>query len=506
MKIFTLNKYVEELNKHNLILELNNINDMQEIEHVCYNSKEVKNNTLFVCKGINYKKEYLDEAINNGAIVYICEREYESKLDIPHIVVSDIRKALAIVSQVYYDFPATKIDMIGITGTKGKSTTAYYIKSVLDYYMEVNHGNKIAILSSIDNYDGTKEEEAVITCPESLELANHVYNAVSNDIEHFVMEVSSQALKVDRVYNVLYNIGIFTNIGIDHISDIEHHDFEDYFATKLKLFSQVNNAIVNMDSDYASRILDEAKKCKKVITYSTINKKADVFAYDINKIDYNTIHFKVKTNKFDQEFELNMSGLFNVYNALATIAVSIILDIPVQYMVEGLKVARASGRMESHITSDEKIIAIVDYAHNKLSFEKLYESVLKEYPNRKIITVFGCPGGHAENRRKDLGLLSGKYSYITYLTSEDPGKEDVQKISEEIALYVKQEHGKYKIINDREEAIKTAIKENKDCVILITGKGNETYQKEYNGYVPYKTDTSCVIEAIDEYEKERVLV
>lgn len=501
MKKHLIKDYVNILKEHNLLLEANNILEDIEIENVNYNSKKVTKNSLFICKGINYKKEYLDDAVKNGAIIYVCEKEKQTRSDIPNIIVSDIRKALSLISQVYYDFPANKIDMIGITGTKGKSTIAYYIKSVLDCHMRKINKKEIAILSSINNYDGVISEEATITSPESLELNYHINNAITSGIEHFVMEVSSQALKVDRVYNILYNIGIFTNIGIDHISEIEHPTFEDYFENKLKLFKQVNNAIVNLDSDYSERILEEAKKCKNLLTYSTLDKNADIYAYDIKKEDLNTIGFKVKTDKFDRYFKLEMPGLFNVYNALAAIAVGIILDIPYESMYEGLRIARASGRMEGHSTKDGKIIAIVDYAHNDLSFKKLYESVLKEYPGRKIVTVFGCPGGHAENRRKDLGLLSGKYSDITYLTSEDPGYEDPYKICEEIAYYVKKENGKYKIITDRETAIKDAIKENLDSVILITGKGNETYEKTKDGFVPYKTDTTCVIEAIDDYEK-----
>ena len=501
MKRHLIKDYIELLKKHNLLLDINNVLENTEINYVSYNSKDIKENTLFICKGLNYKKEYLDDAVNNGAIIYVCESINKTRNDIPSVVVSDIRKALSLISQVYYDFPANKIDMIGITGTKGKSTIAYYIKSVLDYHMKKLNKKEIAILSSISNYDGVINEEATITSPESLELNCHIHNAISSNIEHFVMEVSSQALKVDRVYNILYNIGIFTNIGIDHISDIEHPTFEDYFENKLKLFNQVNNAIVNIDSDYSEKIVSEAKKCKRLLTYSTKDKFADVYAYDIKKEDYNTISFRVKTKEFDEFFKLEMPGLFNVYNALATICTGIILDIPYDSIYEGLRIARASGRMEGHNTKDGKIIAIVDYAHNDLSFKKLYESVMQEYPGRKIVTVFGCPGGHAENRRKDLGLLSGKYSDITYLTSEDPGYEDPKDICEEIAQYVKKENGEYKIITDRETAIKTAIKENINSVILITGKGNETYEKTKDGFVPYKTDTTCVLEAIDDYEK-----
>ena len=202
------------------------------------------------------------------------------------------------------------------------------------------------------------------------------------------------------------------------------------------------------------------------------------------------------------KFCLPCLGLFNVENALAAICVAISLDIPYTYIYEGLKVARASGRMESHVSQDGSIIVIVDYAHNKLSFEKLYESTKQEYPNKKIVTVFGCPGGKAQLRRKDLGRLSGIHSDISYLTAEDPGPEDTVDICKEIASHIIKEHGNYKIIEDRGQAIKDAILENPDSVILITGKGNETRQKYGTQYLPCLTDTEYALEALKEYDKK----
>ena len=194
---------------------------------------------------------------------------------------------------------------------------------------------------------------------------------------------------------------------------------------------------------------------------------ADVFAYDIKKLTHTSISFRVKTAKFDEEILLTMPGLFNVENALAAIATAMVLDIPFKNIYNGLKVARASGRMEAHVSKDGNIIVIVDYAHNKLSFQKLYESTKQEYPDKNIITVFGCPGGKAQLRRRDLGTLSGIHSKISYLTAEDPGPEETVDICKEIAEYVAKEHGNYKIIEDRGEAIKEAILDNPNSVVLI---------------------------------------
>lgn len=504
MKLYTVQNYINALEKENLIEEihLGELLPSASVSHIAHNSKSVVSDTLYICKGIKYKPEYLSEAIQNGAMIYVAEIENASESNFPHIIVKDIRKSLAVISSLYYDYPAQKINMIGLTGTKGKSTTAYYIKSILDHYMKSQNAPDTAIVSSIDTYDGKSCKESLITSPESIDLQEHIANAVDCNMKNLVMEVSSQALKLDRVHDIDYKVGVFLNISEDHISSIEHPDFEDYFASKLKFFNQVETACVNLDSDYVDRIIENAQKCKKIVTFSTKNSKADVYGYEIKKEGHTSIKFKVRTSEFEDEILLTMPGLFNVENALAAISVAISLNIPYIDIYEGLKTAKASGRMESHVSKDGSIIVIVDYAHNKLSFEKLYESTKQEYPDKKIVTVFGCPGGKAQLRRKDLGRLAGLHSNISYLTAEDPGPEETVSICNEIADHIKEEHGNYKIVEDRGQAIKEAILENPNSVILITGKGNETRQKIGTKYIPCLTDTQYAEEALEEYNNK----
>ena len=502
METYKLGKYIEKLKEKNLFVEENISQEIKNknINIFTYDSREVKENTLFACKGANFKKEYLYNSLNNGAIAYVAEKNYKEE-DKPYIVVSDIRKAIAVLSALFTNYPEKQINMIGITGTKGKSTTTYYLKYILDDYMKKIGKNKTAIISSIDTYDGKETKESVLTTPEALELHKHIRNAVDSNIENLVMEVCSQALKTDRVYDILYKIGVFLNISEDHISNIEHKDYEDYISSKLKLFEQTQTAVINLNSDDIDRIIKAAKKSKKIITFGT-TENADVYGYDIKKEGKNTV-FKVRTKVFNKEFMLTMSGLFNVENALAAIAASIELGVPYENIYNGLKVARASGRMEVYSDKEEKVIVIVDYAHNKLSFEKLYQSTIKEYPNHEIITVFGCPGNHAQNRRKDLGELSGKYSKMNYLTTEDPRFEDPEKICKEISFYIKKENGKYKIILDREKAIKEAILNAKpNTVILITGKGNETVQYINGKYVECETDVEYAKKYLKELDRK----
>ena len=483
MKLLKVKDYIEILKKYEQIIECISCDNYldREIEFLTYNSKEAKSNSMFVCKGFldNFKEEYLLDAIKNGAFIYVSQKKYN--VSSPCIIVKDAFICLCILSAMYYDFPDKKLNLIGVTGTKGKSTTAYYIKYILDEYAKKMGFKETAIISSIDTFDGIEKFESHITTPESLDLYKHFYNAVNSNITNLVMEVSSQALKVGRVYTTEFNIGVFLNISEDHISPVEHPDFEDYFNSKLKLFKKCKTACINLESDFSDKILAEVKKCsKEIITFSTKNKEADVYAYDIHKQGLDTI-FKVRTKEFDEEFILTMPGLFNVENALAAICVAYKMKIPKQSIYLGLKKARSKGRMEIFKTQDERIISIVDYAHNKISFEKLFESTKNEYPDRKVIIVFGCPGNKAYLRRRDLGIVAGKNADKIFLTADDPGYERVIDISNDIAKYVKEYMNNYEIVEDREEAIKKAInyadKKYDKTVLLVAGKGNETKQK-----------------------------
>ena len=263
---YTIEEYIKELQKFNQIKEIKNLERIEnkKVELLTYNSKNVTLDTMFVCKGSTFKPLYLLEAIKKGAMIYISEKEYTDI--IPCILVKDIQKSLSILSNMYFNYPMDKLNVIGITGTKGKSTTSYYIKSIIDTYRFYRQENETAILSSIDTYDGINRFESHITTPESYDLNNHLYNAVKSNIKDIVMEVSSQALKYNRVYTLNYNYGVFLNIGEDHISPIEHTSFEDYFESKLKIFPKIKTALVNMDSDYYNRIIEEAQKSKKVIS------------------------------------------------------------------------------------------------------------------------------------------------------------------------------------------------------------------------------------------------
>lgn len=496
--LHTLAGYHKLLDGQNLVTEqyIKAVDQERLIRYISYNSMDIDEDTLFVCKGSHFSVDYLRSAADKGAVCYISEEKYDIGSDVSYIIVNDIRRTMAFIADHYYNQIWKDLKIVGVTGTKGKSTTAYFMKFILDEYLKDKKKPVSAIISGIDNYDGVINEESHLTTPEAMELHKHFSNAANSGIEYLSMEVSSQALKYDRTLGVTFEVGCFLNIGEDHISDVEHSSFEDYLESKLKLFAQCRHACVNINSDQIDRVLEASKACPHVVTFG-LDEKADVYGYDIVKSGKN-ISFSVKTSEFEKDFKITMAGLFNVQNALAAIAASWCLGIPMVYAASGLRKARVSGRMEVYTSKSRNLHVIVDYAHNKMSFETLFQSTLKEYPNKKITIVFGCPGKKAQRRRQELGEIAGKYSDQVYITEEDAGEEPVLKICEEIAQHVEKQDCSYAIIPDREEAIRAAITSaDDDTVVLITGKGRETRQKRGTKYIDTPSDVEYVMKYLE---------
>lgn len=499
MKKHTIKKYLDALYDAQILVRTNISDNSIFIDNLTFNSKEVVSGTLFICKGSTFKRDYLSEAINLGAKFYISEFDY--KLNIPHIIVKDIRKAMSIVANIFFENPSKDLKMVGITGTKGKSTTLYFLKSILDTYFKSLKKPLSGYTSSVDYYDGIETKESKNTTPESVELQKILRTAVDSGTRYFEMEVSSQALKYDRVSGLNYDYGIFMNISEDHISPIEHKDFDDYFNSKLKLFDISQNAIININSDYIDEILRRAKKCDKIITFG-MSKEADIYAYNIEKTEANGIKFRIKTKEIDEDFEIGMPGIFNVENALAAIATALEFDIPAEYIRKGLIIARCPGRMEVYSSDDGQIISIVDYAHNKLSFARIFDSVKMDYPDRRIVVIFGSAGGKAIGRRKDLGIVAGEMADKIYLTSDDPAEEDPREIANDIYRYASKYDKPIEIIIERKDAIIKALDDHKvKSIYLILGKGDERQSKIGKSYVDYPSDVEIVKEYIKFYNE-----
>lgn len=464
------------------------------IRNLSFDSKHMGPDGLFICKGSHFRPEYLSEAIASGAVCFISEEDYKTENPgFPRIIVTDIRKSMALVGNLFYNEAWRELALIGITGTKGKSTTTYYIKHILDHFLEGQGKPKSAVISGIDVEDGVLSFESHLTTPEALDLHMHFRNAADSGIEYLEMEVSSQALKYDRTLGVTFDVGCFLNIEEDHISPIEHSDFDDYLEAKLMLMEQCRIACVNIGANHMEEACDIASQhAERLITFGT-EERADVFGHHIVK-EGEAIRFTVRTPGYEREFRLSMSGLFNVENALAAIAVCYALEIPEAAIAAGLWKARVAGRMETFWGRESGTLVIVDYAHNRLSFDRLFTSAIREFPDRKITAVFGCPGKKALARRQELAEIAGRYSKKIIITEEDAGEEPVRDISEEIGRHAAKTGCPYEIILDRGLAIKKAIDEADDkTVILLTGKGRETRQKRGTQYVDCPSDVDYVL-------------
>ena len=496
----TLSDYIALLEGRSLLAAPvpNTLDRTAPVDLVSYDSREVVPGTLFLCKGAHFKAEFLKMARDRGAVAYVSETPYP-EIDLPCLLVSDMRLTIAPLADLFYGHPSGKLKVIGLTGTKGKSSTAYYLKYILDEYMAEQGKPETGLISSIDTYDGVDRFESHITTPDALDLQRHFAHAVEAGLEYLTMEVSSQALKYHRSLCTDFAAAAFLNIGYDHISPIEHSDFEDYFSSKLRIFGQGAVNCVNLDCDHPDRILAAARAAgAPVYTFSQRNQEADVCASQVRKRG-SDILFRVRTRRFLREFRLTMPGLFNVENALAAIAVCEGLNIPERCIYVGLMKARVPGRMEVYTNADDSVTAIVDYAHNRMSFETLFRSVQAEYPGRRIVSLFGCPGGKALDRRKDLGEISGKYSNLVVLTEEDSGEEDTETICREIAGHVAEQGCEYSIQPNRGEAIRQAVLGCREpSVLLITGKGAETRQKRGKEYV----DTPSAVDYVHAFLRE----
>ena len=449
--------------------------DMQ-IENVVYDSRKVTEGSLFICieGGTADGHTFIPDVVKKGAKALIVTKDVSGLLpadaDVTVIRVKDSRYALAFVSAAYFGHPAEKLKVIGITGTKGKTTTTYLVKSILEHA-----GHKVGLVGTIEAVIGQEHIPANNTTPESYVLQEYFAKMVEAGCDTVVMEVSSQGLMLHRTQGFVFDYGIFTNIEPDHIGPLEHKDFADYMHCKGLLFKQCRVGIVNCDDAHYQDVIRD-HTCK-IETFG-FAENADYRAQDLKLISgagFLGIDFKAR-GKVNLDIELHAPGRFSVYNALCAIAICNHFGVTADEVKEALLQAHVKGRIELVEVSDDFTL-MIDYAHNAMALESLL-TTLREYKPKRLVCLFGCGGNRSKLRRYEMGEVSGKLADLTVITSDNPRNEEPQAIIDDIKVGISKTDGKYVEIIDRKEAIAYVIRHGQPGdVIVLAGKGHEDYQE-----------------------------
>ncbi len=462
-----------------------------EVSAVVYDSRKVEKDCLFLCLiGANADgHDYAAAAAAAGARVLVVSKEANLKQEgVTVIQTADTRYALACISAAYFGHPASKMKIIGITGTKGKTTTTYLVKAMLEAA-----GHKTGLVGTIETViPGKRRIPAHNTTPESYVLQQYFREMADAGCDTAVMEVSSQGLMLHRTQGFVFDIGIFTNIEPDHIGPNEHKDFADYMACKSLLFRQCRIGIANRDDTHLEEVT--AGYTCALETYG-FDERADLRAVDmrfVKKEGMLGMAFRTE-GLLAMEAQTAMPGRFSVYNALTAIAVCRHFGVSKETMQNALTKVRVKGRIEMIPVSDDFTL-MIDYAHNAMALESLL-TTLREYKPRRLVCLFGCGGNRAKSRRYEMGEASGRLADLTVITSDNPRFEDPQAIIDDIKAGIAKTDGCYVEIGDRREAIAYVIDNGKPGdVIVLAGKGHEDYQ-EIAG-VHYPMDERAIIQEI----------
>ena len=471
--------------------------DQTEITTLINDSRKAEKGSVFVCisGAVSDGHSYAADVAANGAAALVVEHNVDVPADVTVILVKDTRYALALMSAAYFGYPAEKMKIIGITGTKGKTTTTYMIKSILD-----GVGHKVGLIGTIEAIIGEKHIPAANTTPESYTIHKYFAEMVEAGCDCVVMEVSSQGLMLHRTAGIPFEIGIFTNLGKDHIGPNEHKDFEDYKRCKGLLFRQCRLGIANVDDKYFKDVFRNAT-CR-VETFG-FSENADLRAENVKLVSrpgYLGVAYHV-SGLMDFDVEIDIPGKFSVYNSLTAIAVCRHFQVPAEKIKEVLKQAKVKGRIEMIKVSDEFTL-MIDYAHNAMSLESLL-TTLKEYNPKRLVCLFGCGGNRSRDRRYEMGEVSGRLADLTIITSDNPRFEEPQDIIDDIKIGIGRTDGKYVEICDRKEAIKYAIANGQPGdVIVLAGKGHEDYQ-EIRGVKHPMDERVLIAEVLEELKQER---
>ena len=510
----TLNSAAAVLSEHNLLREIINGDSWQlDTAHIdgadtpftnlTYDTRTVAPNTLLVCKG-RFRPEFLDGTEERGLAAYVAESDLSSRTTKPGLIVNDARKALSLLAAAFYDHPERDLTVIGITGTKGKTTTAYFTQSILNTYS----AGRCALFSSVDNcLDGHTYAESDLTTPESLDAFRMMRQAVDNGMKYLVMEVSSQAYKVNRVYGLTFDVAAFLNISPDHISPIEHPTFEDYFHCKRQIIANSRALVLGADCDHHDLLREDAKAAGINVTEFAMEGDAQV----VTRLDPNNKEGFIATigdgerSVTLEPMALDMTGEFNIVNAAAAIAIAHRAGVPASSQaMHAVQNVQVPGRME-RIRGGDNLLVYVDFAHNYISVKSLVDEIERVYGERnpRITLVSGTTGGKAIDRREGIvkGALGRVESFI--FTLDDPNFEDPTDIARQMQSYVTDPAAQTQIVMPREDAVAKAIadaREHNDRfnVVLVIGKGDETRNIINGKPVPYEGDSVVVRRVLGE--------
>ena len=443
-----------------------------EVRSVVFDSRKADKDSLFICiKGaVSDGHKYAEDVAAKGASVLVVQDHVAVPEHVTVIKVPDSRYAMACISAAWFGHPAEKLKVIGITGTKGKTTTTYLVKSILE-----NAGHKVGLIGTIEAIIGDKVIPAANTTPESYVVQQYFAEMVEAGCDSVVMEVSSQGLMLHRTAGFLFDLGIFTNIEPDHIGPNEHKDFEDYMHCKGMLFKQCRAGIVNADDEHLEKVLEGHTCSLETFGFS---EKADLRAKDLHLVTgKGTLGIAYQAEGLmNFPVEIDLPGKFSVYNSLTAIAICRHFGVSVENIQKALKAAKVKGRIEMVKVSDDFTL-MIDYAHNAMSLESLL-TTLREYEPARLVCLFGCGGNRSKLRRYEMGEVSGRLADLTIITSDNPRDEEPQAIIDDIKIGISKTAGHYVEIADRKEAIAYVIRHGQPGdIIVLAGKGHEDYQE-----------------------------
>ena len=443
-----------------------------EVTTLVYDSRKVGKGSVFVCisGSVRDAHDFIPDVVAKGAAAVIVEKDVELQEGVTYIKVANSRLALACMSAAYFDHPARKLKTIGITGTKGKTTTTYMVKSILE-----SAGIKTGLIGTIESIVGEKRIPSANTTPESYRVQELFHEMVEAGLDAVVMEVSSQALMLHRVSGFTFDIGVFTNLEPDHIGENEHKDFADYMHCKSLLFRQCKLGIFNGDSEHLEGIL-KGHTCE-VETFG-YGKNNDLVADGVElKKDHGALGVRYHVSGLmNFDVEVNVPGSFSVYNSLTAIAICHHFGVDVEKIKHALLHVSVKGRIEI-VPVTKRYTIMIDYAHNAMALESLL-TTLREYEPGRLVCLFGCGGNRAKSRRYEMGEVSSRLADLTVVTSDNPRNEEPMDIINDILVGVHKADGAYVTIPDRKEAIAYCMKNAQDGdIIVLAGKGHEDYQE-----------------------------